>query len=363
MSWLRHAITPRTADANRRRQGFLVIIVSTAITLLSLVLGLNSLSTNGVTNISIAILAGTLIYAGCAFAARVGKVRLAAAIITWFPWLIIVAILLQRPSTTTIAFMSIPILLASVVLSSRHVIPVAALGLAIAVFGASRDAAGLDSYVSTIFFLVMISALAYVSAWSVEGALRSTADAHRDLELANTALNETNSALETRVAERTADLQQREQALQQTLSELHETLDQLRSSQETIREMSVPILPLGHGALVMPLVGALDGERLHLALSHALRMVEQTAARYVILDITAVPVVDTHVARGIIAVVQALRLLGAEALIVGIRPEVAQTIVGLGIQLDSVVTHASLQSGIDYVLRRTENPRATHTPR
>jgi rsbT co-antagonist protein RsbR len=114
--------------------------------------------------------------------------------------------------------------------------------------------------------------------------------------------------------------------------------------------MSVPVLPLGQSALVLPLVGALDSERLGLVQEQALRSIEQQSARFLILDITGVPIVDTAVAQGLVQVVQAARLLGSEVVLVGIRPEVAQAVVGLGIHLSDIVTRSTLQSGIAYVL-------------
>jgi rsbT co-antagonist protein RsbR len=107
----------------------------------------------------------------------------------------------------------------------------------------------------------------------------------------------------------------------------------------------------------LPLVGALDSERLALVQEQALRSIEQLSARYLILDITGVPIVDTAVAQGLIQVVQAARLLGSEVVLVGIRPEVAQAVVGLGIHLSDIATRSTLQSGIAYVLGRSEGTR------
>ena len=110
--------------------------------------------------------------------------------------------------------------------------------------------------------------------------------------------------------------------------------------------MSVPVLPVSDSTLVMPLVGALDTERLQLLQSQALRAIERSPARTLILDITGVPIVDSQVAQGLLAVVQAARLLGAEVLLVGIRPEVAQAIVALGLNLFGLQTHNDLQSAL-----------------
>jgi rsbT co-antagonist protein RsbR len=141
-----------------------------------------------------------------------------------------------------------------------------------------------------------------------------------------------------------------------------EQLAMIDAQRDVIREMSVPVLPLGQSALVLPLVGALDSERLGLVQEQALHSIEQLSARFLILDITGVPIVDTAGAQGLVRVVQAARLLGADIVLVGIRPEVAQAVVGLGIHLSDIVTRSTLQSGISYVLARGESAQMTQTP-
>ena len=141
-------------------------------------------------------------------------------------------------------------------------------------------------------------------------------------------------------------------------AEIAEQLATIDAQRNVIREMSVPVLPLSQSALVLPLIGALDSERLALVQEQALRSIEQLAAGFLILDITGVPIVDTAVAQGLIQIVQAARLLGSEVVLVGIRPEVAQAVVGLGIHLNEFVTRSTLQSGITYVLGRGERARA-----
>jgi rsbT co-antagonist protein RsbR len=129
------------------------------------------------------------------------------------------------------------------------------------------------------------------------------------------------------------------------------TIEQQRS---VIREMSVPILPLSASTLVMPLVGALDSQRIQLIQEQALETIEHSSARYLILDITGVPIVDSQVAQGLIQIVQASRLLGTEVVLVGIRPEVAQAVVGLGIHLNTTITRGTLQSGMAYVVQHSQ---------
>jgi anti-anti-sigma factor len=127
---------------------------------------------------------------------------------------------------------------------------------------------------------------------------------------------------------------------------LAQTLDDLRASQETLRELSAPIIPVLPGVLVAPLIGALDSTRAAVLTSNILRMVQSHQARYVIIDITGVPFVDTHVAGILMRAAAAVRLLGAQVWLVGIRPEVAQTIVILGIDLQTISTHPDLQAAV-----------------
>jgi rsbT co-antagonist protein RsbR len=100
--------------------------------------------------------------------------------------------------------------------------------------------------------------------------------------------------------------------------------------------------------MVMPLVGAVDSQRAQQVLSALLEGIAGSRARVAILDITGVAVVDTQVANALIRAAQAVKLLGAQVVLTGIRPEVAQTLVGLGADLSGIITRSSLQSGIAY---------------
>jgi rsbT co-antagonist protein RsbR len=121
---------------------------------------------------------------------------------------------------------------------------------------------------------------------------------------------------------------------------------------ELLRQLSTPLVPVMDGILVMPIVGDLDSRRAGQILETLLEGVTRSAADTVILDITGVPLVDTGVANALIQAARAVRLLGAEALLVGITPEVAQTVVGLGVDLGALVTRGDLRSGIAYALAR-----------
>jgi rsbT co-antagonist protein RsbR len=155
------------------------------------------------------------------------------------------------------------------------------------------------------------------------------------------------ASLETTVAERTSALQTALSDVQTRAEEQARLLEEVEYQRATIKDLSVPVIPVDATTLVMPLVGALDSTRLRQLQEQCLQALEQRAARTLVLDITGVPIVDTQVAQGLLMTVRAARLLGAEVALVGIRPEVAQSIVGLGLELRDVRTFSDLQSALD----------------
>jgi rsbT co-antagonist protein RsbR len=126
----------------------------------------------------------------------------------------------------------------------------------------------------------------------------------------------------------------------------------IEAQRVALRELSSPIIPIGEGVVAMPLIGSIDSARAQQIIEVLLEGVAESRARVAILDITGVQVVDTQVANGLLRAAQAVKLLGAQALITGIRPEVAQTLVGLGADLSGIITRGTLQSGISYALAR-----------
>jgi rsbT co-antagonist protein RsbR len=120
-----------------------------------------------------------------------------------------------------------------------------------------------------------------------------------------------------------------------------------------LQELSAPLIPVFDNITVMPLVGTIDTERAKRIMENILQGVVKHRAEVVLIDITGVPVVDTMVAHHIIQASEAVRLVGAKCLLVGIRPEIAQTIVNLGIDLSQVITKNSLQKGIESALEMT----------
>jgi anti-anti-sigma regulatory factor len=114
-----------------------------------------------------------------------------------------------------------------------------------------------------------------------------------------------------------------------------------------LEELSTPIIPIKDGIVVMPLIGALNEERAAQMLETLLKGVTASGARVAILDITGVRAVDTHVANILLIAARAVQLLGTEIVITGIRGNVAQTLIKLGVDLKSITTRRNLQGGIE----------------
>jgi rsbT co-antagonist protein RsbR len=121
-----------------------------------------------------------------------------------------------------------------------------------------------------------------------------------------------------------------------------------------LQELSASLIPVFEKISVMPLVGTIDTERAKLIMENILEGVVKQRAEVVLLDITGVPVVDTMVAHHIIQAADAVRLIGAKCMLVGIRPEIAQTIVALGINLENFTTTSTLQRGMQEALKLTD---------
>ena len=134
------------------------------------------------------------------------------------------------------------------------------------------------------------------------------------------------------------------------------TREELISDQaEQLLELSTPVVKLWEGVVAVPLVGTLDSARAQVVMERLLQTLVDTGSPYAIIDITGVPAVDTQVAQHVLKTVVAARLMGAECIISGIRPQIAQTIVALGIEFGDIATKATLADALRYVLQLTGN--------
>jgi rsbT co-antagonist protein RsbR len=122
--------------------------------------------------------------------------------------------------------------------------------------------------------------------------------------------------------------------------------------QEELLELSTPVVKLWDGILALPMIGTLDSQRTQVAMELLLQRIVETGAEIAIIDITGVPTVDTLVAQHLLKTVTAIRLMGADCIISGVRPQIAQTIVHLGVDLQGVTTKASLADALALAMKR-----------
>jgi len=123
--------------------------------------------------------------------------------------------------------------------------------------------------------------------------------------------------------------------------------------QQEMLELSTPVVKLWEGILALPMIGTLDSARTQIVMESLLQRIVETGSSIAIIDITGVPTVDTLTAQHLLKTVTAARLMGAECIISGIRPQIAQTIVHLGVDLGDITTKASLADAFAIALERT----------
>jgi rsbT co-antagonist protein RsbR len=142
-------------------------------------------------------------------------------------------------------------------------------------------------------------------------------------------------------------------ALHTTDSYIHGRDQVIARQQEEMFELSTPVVTLWDGIVALPLIGTLDSARTQVVMESLLQAIVQTNSRFAIIDITGVPTVDTLVAQHLLKTITAARLMGAECILSGIRPQIAQTIVHLGINLEDVITKSKLSDAFRLALERS----------
>jgi rsbT co-antagonist protein RsbR len=129
--------------------------------------------------------------------------------------------------------------------------------------------------------------------------------------------------------------------------------DVINRQQEEMLELSTPVVKLWDGILALPMIGTLDSARTQIVMESLLQKIVDTGSEIAIIDITGVPTVDTLVAQHLLKTVTAIRLMGADCIISGVRPQIAQTIVHLGVDLQGVTTKATLADALSVALKRS----------
>src|SRR5438309_1913210 len=135
--------------------------------------------------------------------------------------------------------------------------------------------------------------------------------------------------------------------LRELVAHLRQQRAQLREQQEAIRELSTPVLQVRERLLILPIIGVIDPQRTRQLTEQLLRGIRTNRAKVVVLDITGVPYIDSPVANHLVQTVEAARLLGAIVIVTGLSPEIAQTLVNIGVDLGKMNTVGDLQGGIE----------------
>jgi len=354
-------IRVRHADEDAQRRGFNIILMAAGLHIISLLLTLyvifaGLLSTRFLISVAVSVIVQTIVIV----LAWRGSVDLAGGMLVGTAIAGLTAsAFFNNDSLVTPIFLLIPLLMAAAALRPVWII--------VALVGVLTGMGVISTIPSPPANAVLRSAIFAVTGLTsvfttLTGVLIGVSHAHLQRRLhdevkradqAKAELQTLNEELDLRVQMQTETLQQTLQELEQQTFHQDQLLKEIAGQREVIRELSLPILPIGREVLVAPLIGALDQERMQQLQSQVLKRVERMRARLLILDVTGVPMIDTYVARGLMDLIKGLRLLGANVTLVGVRPEVAQTIVALGVHLRDVEVFSDLGSALQRAVNRT----------
>ncbi|WP_437599377.1 AAA family ATPase [Sorangium sp. So ce590] len=186
-------------------------------------------------------------------------------------------------------------------------------------------------------------AISIENAKMYEGLEKEVSARTEELRLSNEQLRAVNDRLQVELAER-ALLQEERVQMQEEI---------IRNQRDRLLELSTPFIPITDDIMVMPIIGTIDDKRAAQMIEAAMQGVAASAAKVVIVDVTGVKSVDTSVASRLMSLAHAVGLLGSRAILTGLRPAVAQSLVALGVDLGSLETRANLKAGIAYAMKRT----------
>lgn len=359
MHYVSKMMRGRSADEDTQRRGINIVLIAIGLQIFALLLTILSAVASTISIRSlIFIITSILVQTAVIVLALRGFVDLSGGILVSMATIGITTSAFFNPDEYAIPiFLLIPILIATAVFR-----PV---GIAVTLIGVLAGmgsisiiplAEELNTQRTTILVIVGLMALfmagvgILISAGNLYLQRRLRIEV-KNVEQANARLQTLNEELDLRVQMQTESLQQTLQELEQQTLRQDQLLKEIAGQREVIRELSLPVLPLGREVLVAPLIGALDQERMQQLQSQVLKQVERVRARLLILDVTGVPLIDAHVAQGLMDLFQGLRLLGVNVVLVGVRPEVAQTIVALGVRLQDVEVFSDLGSALQRVVR------------
>jgi rsbT co-antagonist protein RsbR len=353
--FFRWLLAIQSTDDDIRRRGRTIIILCLLLCAATLLAApIPALVQNDLVG-SIALAFVPCVLAGLIGLARSGRVQWAAAILIGaYALLFILTALGTGMLNTEPFFLSLMVITAGMVLRPVGVVIATLLCLAIiGLLSQSVDPTiqiGLTFEQSVVYGVVLVvlnSLYALISSATSRSTIEQLAAARTQAEQAVVLLEQVNASLEERITERTGELSASLESFQRSSAALQQALAEQQRLSEQLAELSVPVIPVRSDALVVPLVGTVDGVRTGELFARVLEQVEQRGTAYLILDITGVAVIDTTVAATFVELSRAVKLLGGRTMIVGIRPEVAQSLVSLGAGLSSLSTAATLQQAIE----------------
>lgn len=347
--WLDWLLTVNSPDENVRRRGRNIIYIILGLFVLMLFI---AVAWTIITPVSIifvfATVLPTLTYFGMLVLVRRGYVDTAAVIIFMMQLTVSVYILTSSfEQPWSVMMLITPLLFASVSLRAWQ-IWIAFIAIAIArvfINTQTRDTTT-DILIFQIITFAVFTLMLFLGTRSLEQSLQQSDELRHVAEGSSNALAAANDNLEQAVNNRTADLQHALSDVRERELRLTQTLQKLSVSQELVRSLSAPIIPILPSVIVVPLAGILDGEQAQRLMQQVLERISAQRSRDLILDITGVPIMDSHVANVVIQIAQAVKLLGTRTLLVGVRPEVAQTLVALNIEFGDLEVFADLQDAV-----------------
>lgn len=344
----------RHADDDSRRRGRLGVIFCLAMIAMDVLAIPIALLQRSPALALIPIAAGLVLFVGTIALIRNGHIVSGTVLFTGS---LIVLILINMPGRATVSvtpfYLLLPLLAAGILLPPRHIwtiwgATIAALFLTISVMPNQplADATTRATVIGAVLLLSIAALVGFLGARSSSSALTELRQARNELEASWATLAAAKETLEQRVVERTANLEVALATQHAQATALAQSLAAQQQLNELITALSVPIIPLREDVLVVPLVGNLDTARTQQVLQDMLRQIEQRRAHTIFIDVTGIAVVDTSLAEALLQATSAARLLGANSILTGVRPAMAQALVGLGVDLQQVHTVASLADGL-----------------
>lgn len=197
----------------------------------------------------------------------------------------------------------------------------------------------------TLLGIGLVGVLGWLVAGHLVAVLAEARDQRERALLREEELERARASIELQVRERTRDLENALADVQQSMVEQERVL-------AALRRQAIPVVPLLHQVIALPVIGFLDAERAEQLLTDLLDGVQQFDARIVLLDITGVPVIDEAAAQGVVEIIAGARLVGAECVLVGVRPDIASKLIDLDLDLASLTSRVDMEAGIRYALQR-----------